>query len=387
MRSFISTAAVALAATTFVSAAPAPSSHFDIIQLPLGDGFPTPSAQQLKEIEDAAFGTLSNGAPPPSLNPDTLTSIRLVAFNENFESFFFANFLKQLDNPYFLRTLGELNTDLDTLKATIGSILPVEELHSVNANNALQKVGKVDPILPCKYKFPVDDVKSAVVLANRFTDVVMGTLQDVVFKAATVGDAGFTPGVVAAAEDEGEQNGGFRLFLRQTRPQSQPFNTRAVRDFAFSILQDFVVPGSCPNENEIDLEVFQPLTASDPSAKDQDITFTFSLKPTRNVPKGGKTPDISDFASKYNKNDGWKALTITYLDGQNINTEPLKSFKLKGDTVTVTADFPQSANDIFGGVIATLTVGDNFASPEDVKDATLFGPAPLEVQESGVPSY
>jgi hypothetical protein len=387
MRSFISTAAVALAASSLVSAAPTQHSRghsSKVLQLPLGDGFPDPSPDQVKEIQNNAFGTLSNLPPPQKLTPDTLTSLRLVQFNENFESFYFANFLKKLDDPHFLRTLGQLKgVTKESLKNAIASILAVEELHATNARNALKNVGKVDPIKACKYKFPVDDVKSAVELAIRFTDVTMGTLQDVIFSAATAGDAGFTVGVAASTGDEGEQVGGFRTWLG-LRSQSQPFMTRSVRDYAFSLLHDFIVPGTCPNEDDIDLTIFQPLTADDPKARNQDIEFTFSLKPTRKVSKGEKTLKTDDFKAKYNKGSNWKKLSITYFNGQNIITEPVKSFHIKGDEVTVKAFFPQEDNNIFGLALAVLTVGDKFTSAAAVKEATLFGPAPLEVQERSI---
>jgi hypothetical protein len=391
MRSFISTAALALAASSAVSAAPAAhkSSTGGLVQLPLGDGFPKPSANQLKQIEKNAFGTLSNLPPPPKLSDDTLTSLRLVAFNENWESFFFANVLRKLDDAHFMRTLGELRVTKEVLKTSIESMLAVEELHSINANNALVKVGKVAPIAPCKYVFPVDDIKSAIVLAARFTDVVMGTLADVVVDAATAGDAGFTRGVVASAEDEGEQEGGFRLWLGNNRPQSQPFLTAGVRDYAFSVLQDFIVPGSCPNENEIDLTVFQPLTANDPKARNQDIEFSFSLKPTRYVPSAstkGKelisTSKLNGFHSTYSHGSAWKGLYITYINGQNIISEPLKGApKFDGEKITVKAFFPQEQNDIFGLTLAVLTDKKDFTTFAEVEAATLFGPAPLEVQE------
>lgn len=377
MRSFITAAALTLAASSLVSAAP--TIKAENVQR-LRDGFPTPDQAQLKAIEDIAHGQLSNLPPPPKLSDDTKTCLQLVAFNENFEVSYFKTFLRQLDNPRFVRNIGQLRISRDELKVVIKRILAVEELHATNANNALEKVLKADRILPCKYKFPVDNVVDAVKLADRFTNLVVGTLEDVVFQAASNGDAGFTAGVVASVGDEDMQVGGFHAYLGLA-PQSQPFATRSFRGLAFSILQDFVVPGTCPNADQIDLPVFQPLTADDPPAHDTDIEFTFSLKPTRVDPHDRKASSYKDFAKKYNHDNQWKGLSITYFTGQSIVSEPIKSFRIKGDKVTVKAFFPQEKFDIFGLAVAVLTEGDKFTSVADVQKATIFGPAPLIVQE------
>jgi len=384
MRSVINAAALALAAS-LVSAAPATIPAVNIQHL--ADGFPAPSPQQLVGIQHIAHGQLSNGAPPPKLSDDTKTSLQLVAFNENFEVSYFRTFLKELDNPHFIRNIGELRISLEELKVEIKRIIRVEELHSINANNALKKVLKADPILPCEYIFPVTDVVAAVKLATRFTLFVVGVLEDVTFQGASNGDAGFVPGVVAAAADEAGQTGGFNAYLGLA-PQTQPFYTRSERNLAFSLLQDFVKPGSCPNADQIDLEVFQPLSANDPPAHDVDIEFTFSLKQTRadpHVKRGHASPSyakVANFKSQYGSDNKWKSLSITYFTGQSIVTEPVKSFRIHGDTVTVKAAFPQKEFDIFGVAIATLTVGNGFASAAAVKDATLYGPVPLIVQEA-----
>jgi len=381
MRSFINTAAIAIAiaTTSLVSAAPT-SSKSGVVQLPLGDGFPKPSANQLKQIENGAFGQLSNLPPPPSLQHDTVTSVELVALNEIIESFFFANFYKELDNPRFMSTLHELDVTEEQLRKGIESILQVEEIHAINANNALEKVVKTNPIVPCEFKFPVSDVKSAVILANRFTDVVTGTLQDVIVKAAKAGDAGFTPGVASASQDEGEQNGGFRTWLHQ-RAQSQPFLTAGSRHFAYSLLQDFIVPGTCKhNKNKIDLQVLQPLTADDPSAKSQDLTFKFSEQAVRSDNFNAPSKANSFIAKPKHTTSECPGLFVTYINGLTITSEPVKHCQF-GKTSEVTAYLPQEEFDMFGLVIAVITNGKNFNSVDEVIAANAFGFAPLEVQE------
>ncbi|KAF2096074.1 hypothetical protein NA57DRAFT_78846 [Rhizodiscina lignyota] len=378
MRSFINTVAVALAASSLAAAAPAQK----IVQLP--GNFPNLADKaSTASTEAGAFGQLSNiGGKPPKFSDDTITSIELVSLNEIIETFFFKNFLLQLDNSTFLSTLHELDVSKEQLQAGIESILNVEKLHAINAETALTNAANnKPPIVPCEFIFPVDDVKSAVVLANRFTDVVDGVLNDVVAKAIAAGDAGFVPGIVSASQDEAEQNGGFRTWLHE-RAQSQPFLTLGSRVFGYSLLQDFIKPGTCgANKDKINLQVLQPLIADDPSAEDQDITFEFHVQDTRldnfNGPSGAQS-----FISKP-KTTQCGNLFINYINGLSIISEPVKScnFGAGDKPSTATAFFPQKENDIFGSVIAVLTAGTNFTSVDEVIAATEFGFAALEVQE------
>ena len=69
------------------------------------------------------------------------------------------------------------------------TIMAHEELHTLNANVALKHFG-IQPIQPCQYTFPASDFKFAVALASTFTDVVLGTLQDIETKLAMNGDFG-----------------------------------------------------------------------------------------------------------------------------------------------------------------------------------------------------
>lgn len=49
------------------------------------DGFPNPSPDQLKAIENLAGGTPPEGDLPKKLDDDSLTALQLIAFNELFE--------------------------------------------------------------------------------------------------------------------------------------------------------------------------------------------------------------------------------------------------------------------------------------------------------------
>lgn len=354
----------------------------------LGDNFPFPNEQQTEDIEAGAKGDLSNAPPPPpnGLSQDTKTSIQFVAFNENVEAVFFQELLNNVTqgvSGYTFENRG--------VKAFIENALEVivkqEELHSINAENALKAVfGAENQIQPCQYTFPVDNFGDAINLAARFTDVVLGTLPDIIFHAAQDGDAAFTPGVAAALGNEGEQEGWFRT-LQGLRPSELPFLTRSTRNFAFSALQDFTIPGSCPNEQLIDLTIFQPFNAvADPPAKTTDIEFTFPLKPTRFVPKGTKTVDV-DFVETYGGDKWQNKLFVTYLNQQDLPVSvPVKNvvFDENKEVGTITALFPfDTVHDqqMFGLTIATLTTSDNLTSAAEMDSATILGPALLETIE------
>jgi hypothetical protein len=73
-------------------------------------------------------------------------------------------------------------------------------------------------------------------------------------------DFGLVRPAASVIGQEGEQNGFYRSMLGKV-PSALPFLTTGTREFAFSsLVQTFVVPGSCPNINTIPLPVFAPLT-------------------------------------------------------------------------------------------------------------------------------
>jgi hypothetical protein len=88
------------------------------------DGFPTPNAQQVLDIERQASGRLSNAPPPPTLSQAGITNFQLIAFNENFEVAFFEDIIRNITNnvPGFeyessTRTKAEMLEILETIKS------------------------------------------------------------------------------------------------------------------------------------------------------------------------------------------------------------------------------------------------------------------------------
>jgi hypothetical protein len=348
------------------SAPPTSNSGDDPFKFPLSNGFPDiqSGSQALNAIEDQAHGLLPNG-PPPATPPaaDDLTSLRLIAFNELWEVAFFTELLANITNNvvgYQFQDASQKQTLVDAITA----IQAQEELHTLNANGALAHFN-AGPIQACQYIAGVDNLQDAIGLASTFTDVVLGTLGDVQTHFGQNGDAGLIRGVAAVIGQEGEQNGFYRSLLGEL-PSQAPFLTASTREFAFSKLnQQFVVPGSCPNSNTIDLPIFGVLNllTSEVKPQDQSLQFSFSA------------------SGKYTQYTSTEGLSLVLINQQNVPVvEPITQAQVgKDGTVTFSANFPFNENKMHGLTIAVVAQGSSFATIDDVAKATVFGPALIEV--------
>ena len=326
----------------------------------LSNGFPNLSASALTDVNNAAHGTLSNATGKPTFSANDLTNFQLVAFNEFFEVAFFTSLLTNITtNVPGFEIPAHLNATyiLDTLIA----VQAQEELHAINANTKLPV-----PLKTCEYKFPTKDFNGAIALAATFTDVVLGTLQDI----ATIfaGDnAGVVRGVAATIGQEGEQNGFYRSLLGKI-PSAQPFLTASARDFAFSALnQNFVVPGSC-DISGIPLKVFGVLNLETPNVGLGDQTIGLSF-------------DASDYKGD-NSSSNYEDLAFVLISGQNVPiVQELKNVRKQGDKVVFDAEFLQQTDLLFGLTLGAVVEkkGAVLASVGDVAGAALFGPALIEV--------
>lgn len=344
------------------SAAPANKRYSDYSPdgkyFPLSNGFPNPPTDQLLNIQKQAFGTLPNGPPPAKISPDGITSLKLIALNEIFEVAFFTELVYNVTNkaPGYDLGYGHQYV-LDSLNAIIAQ----EELHALNANGALMKFNE-EPIQPCKYQFPVVDFQSAIALAGTFTDVVLGTLQDVNQIFAKNGDDGLVRAVSSVIGNEGEQEGFFRL-VQKKRVSSQPFLTTSVRDFAFTAIQSFTIPGSCPNINTIPLKTFKPLNVLSTQIKPETQNIKFSF-----VKADAGTED-------------WSSLRVVFINQQNTPiVKNLDNVKVEGNSVTFDGAFPYDEFLLNGLTIAAVTKGNgSFANADAVAEATIFGPGLIEL--------
>ncbi|KAJ6119884.1 hypothetical protein N7523_004164 [Penicillium sp. IBT 18751x] len=323
----------------------------------LPDGLPYPSPGELKIIEQNAHGTLPNGPPPPVISNRGILNLKLIAFNELFEVAFFSelitNITENLDGYRFTDEEDRAET-LSWLKV----ILAQEELHAIRANNALSHFG-VKGIEPCHYKFPVEDFDSAIALAMTFTDVVLGTLQDVVETFAIGRDVDLAREIASVIGQEGEQQGWFRVIQGKV-PSELPFLTTSDLNFAFTAIQGFVVPGTCPNILEIGLRTYETLNIlTPPVAQTQNLTFSFSDT----------------------HNETAHPLWMTYINQQNLPiVEPLHITSREGDLFTAEALFPYDDNEMNGLTIAAVTLSEGpFGDASAVAKWTLAGPGLIVV--------
>ncbi|KAJ5496492.1 hypothetical protein N7463_008479 [Penicillium fimorum] len=201
---------------------------------------------------------------------------------------------------------------------------------------------------------PVHDFDSAIMLATTFTDVVLGTLRDVVERFAIGGDIGLSRVITSVIGQEGEQQGWFRVMQGKV-PSELPFITTSDLNFAFTAIQTFAVPCTCPNINSIQLKTFAPLNViKGPTAETGHIKVSFD--------DGDKIEDDT--------------LWFTYINQQNLPiVEPLHVISKENDTIIAKALFPYDAYDMNGLTIAAVTATKGpFPNAYSVAKETLAGP-------------
>ena len=358
--------------------------------IPTDDGFPNPSPDQLKVIQQIADGTLSNAPPPAKVNESSFPVFQLIAFNEQFEVAFFSSLVANITNnvPGFTLPNPQKKDELLDILETVLAVcyfpifpsflgLPLttpqqEKLHAINAQKTLANFNAFVPV-PCKYQFPTSNIYEAIALAERFTDLVLGTLQDAAQTLARNGDVGPVRGVTASLGQEGQQEGFYRILLSK-KPSEKPFLTTNVAAFAFSALQQFIVPGSCPFPlSNIKLPIFTPLNvlsgAGGTNVEPRDQHLSFSVD----------TTGVAAADSYVGKPNG---LFVTYFSGQLLPISmPIVNVKWSGRVATFEAEFPFSANEMVGLTVASLTTSGKFAAPGEVVAATLAAPGLIQVDD------
>ena len=215
--------------------------------------------------------------------------------------------------------------------------------------------------MPCEYVFPVSTFLDAIALAQTFTDVVLGTLPEA--QAAFSADGGdespLVPLFGSVIAQEGEQNGFYR-FVQKKTASAAPFLTGGSPSFAFTALQMFIVPGSCPESlAAINLTTFSPLEViTTPEAMNMTLEF---------AAPGDVGPDTN---------------SIVYISGQNLPvTVPISTVTSIAGLSHFTASFPFDSGFAHGLTIAALVkgTGQAFTSNDEVAAATLYGPGLIEV--------
>jgi len=357
---------VVLSSAAASIAAAAPFSY------PLANGFPSLSKTALAEVYKLAGGTLPNGALPSSLKPGGVQALQLIAANELFEVAYFSELLANVTNNVPGYEIENKDYVVDTLTAVVNvSLSPTpkprletdnsqqEQVHVLSANGVLANA-KNTTIQPCQYNFPVSTFDSAIALAETFTEVVLGVLP--VAQGLFASDGGdetaLVPIVGSIIGQEGEQVGYYR-YLQKKVASSAPLLTGGAPQFAYTAISQFIVPGSCPNIGVIGLTAFPPLTVE-------------------------TTPQAENFTQLFSVLGSISAqnASVTYISGQNLPvTVPISNVNVEGGKSYFFAPFPYEQGFARGLTLGAVTVGSapSFSSAAQVANATLFGPALIEI--------
>ncbi|KAL9015615.1 MAG: hypothetical protein Q9185_006998 [Variospora sp. 1 TL-2023] len=330
---------------------------------PTADGFPRPNRTQLALIQQGAGGTLSNAFLPMTLKSATIAILELLANNEIFEVVFFTQLLTNITtNVPGYDAAATAPLDRDYLIKAISTIVNQEKLHALGARGILAGAGQ--PVIePCQYDFPVSNFKEAILLAQTFTDIALGTLPEVQEVFATEGsESNRTVRLLGSIlAQEGQQDGFFR-FIQQKTPSAAPYLTGGSAGFAFTALQAYIVPGSCPKPlSTIDLPTFKPLNIlTKPMAR--NMTLEYSVD-----------GEVS-----------CKDQSVVYLSGQNLPVRvPIScsSVKPRPGGSTFKADFPFLAGFSNGLSIAVVVVGTTgqLLDPNEVAKVAVYAPGLIEV--------
>ncbi|KHN96045.1 late sexual development protein [Metarhizium album ARSEF 1941] len=331
--------------------------------VPNNNGFPMPNDQQKLQIAQQAGGLLPGGPAPKSLGPDSITAFQLIAFNELFETAYFSSLLHNITSD----ASGYQSGNKTELVKIFSTVLAQEQQHALAAVSTLEAVGAFAP-QACQYQFPVSDLRAAVNLAETFTAVVLGALQGANVILGQDQQPGPVRIISSVIGQEGEQNGFYRVFLDQV-PSESPFLTTVPAPFAWSALQAFVVPGSCPFPlSKIKLPILPPLAVNGgpiASVEPQDQTLSF-------------VADVSG-SEAAKACAGREGLFATYTTGQQLPISvAVTDVEWSADSVSFKAHFPFSEFVMQGFTHVALTTSNNFDSPDAVVQAALAGPGLIQ---------
>lgn len=245
-----------------------------------------------------------------------------------------------------------------------------EQQHALGAISTLEAAGAFAP-MPCQYKFPVTNFQEAINVAETFTVVVLGALQDTNVLFTKDGASSPVRLVSSVIGQEGEQNGYYRSLLSRI-PSESPFLTTVPGAFAFSALQMFVVPDSCPFPlSNINLPILPaimtnggPIALLEPG--DQALSFTSDLS-------------NSEAAKPYVGGD-CGGLFLTYNTGQQVPfSVPVQNAQWNGAVLSFEATFPYEENVMHGFSHGAITTNNSFTDADAVAMNALAGPAIIQV--------
>ena len=200
---------------------------------------------------------------------------------------------------------------------------------------------------------------------------MLGALQGAAVNFASEGAPALVQLVTSVIGQEGEQNGFYRTLLDNI-PSENPFLTPVPAPFAFSALQNFVVPGSCPFDlAKIPIPILPTIEVNGgPIAnihpKDQYLSFSADLSKSKEAaPYYGKTG---------------QELTMTYTHGQLLPiTVDIEDIKWSGHKISFKAKFPFEEFIMDGFSHGALTIGKGFTNLTETANAAIAAPALIQV--------
>ncbi|CAI7625253.1 unnamed protein product [Penicillium glandicola] len=329
---------------------------------PLLNGFPFPGDAALEELFTRAGGNFTNASLAPKFDDDSLISWKLQAFNELMEVAFFTQLIANTTDRVSGVELAPQHEDyvLNSLRA----IQAQEEIHAYNANDAVRHLTNGSHIFPCVYVFRMSTFASAIAFAQTFTDMYIGLLTNIQQRTARSLGADSDSIIYVLGQSSAKKR-----TLQGKHPSAEPFLTPSSRELPFSWLQRFIVPGSvpgsCPNSEAIPLRIFPMLDVLTPVRGTGKVVF--------------HVPSPVDA----------KKQSVAFVNGALVPTVAL--FRVTGPISCgkelvneIVADFPFAQNVLHGMTLASVVQrGLDFVTAEDVTNATLYGPAVIEVFQVG----
>lgn len=221
----------------------------------------------------AAFTTLCNAAPfsigqetihtaggsipttpfPKTLSPTATSGFQLAHFLKNLEADFFraglANITAGQTSTAWRTTSNTTVTSSSplSLHTTVAKIAAQELIHTATISHLLQTAHQ-HPVAPCRYHFPVTNLRQFLALSDAITTVSTGAINGLAQSIAVSSD----PSLVALTSGmlgvEAWHSAYFRIVAdADTAAVSTPnlFETPISGIWAFNLAVDFVVPGSC----------------------------------------------------------------------------------------------------------------------------------------------
>jgi hypothetical protein len=319
-------------------------------------------------ITQTAGGSVPNVSAPLKLTAAAQTGFQLLLFLEELEVYFYYEGLQNLTNKWNLTGLPSDTLEVISKTAAVSpsaeailrlgkgilttvDIRQQEDVH-VATLQAVLRNNNATIIPPCNYTFPVSTPQEFFALGNIITPTNFGSIIGLESQIAASDPATvFSASSILATEVRHE------VFLRSTNgeiPNPAPFDTGVPPAWAYNIGLQFVMPGSCPIE--VDLQTYPPIYLSP------------NLGPRFASPTYPTTLSFTwDTAQSWVAREGKKQLFVAWVNLANQpRYTPLKRIGAGAGTTAV----PKGLQDV-AFVALTSEQPDNL---DDLSAATLAGP-------------